>query len=70
MIGGDAVEPGVDLTLRAEVRRLAVRLEEDLLRGIPGLLGVAQQALAEPQQAFLMGLDQGGEAELRTAVRN
>jgi hypothetical protein len=63
MVDRDAVQPGVDLSLGAEVAGLAEHLEEDFLGGVPGLLRVAEQAFAQPEQPVLVGVD-----ELREGV--
>ena len=54
MVGGDAVEPGVDLSPGLEGRRFPIGLEKDFLGRIAGILRISQQPFAEVNQSLLV----------------
>ncbi len=47
MVDGDAIEPGAGGGLAAELIEFAQGLEEDIVGGVLGLLGITQEAQGE-----------------------
>jgi hypothetical protein len=55
---GDGVGPGHELRATFELPQVRDEADEDLLRGVPGVLGVTEEAQRQPVDRVLHFLDQ------------
>ena len=61
LVGGDAVEPGVELRVAAKVFERAPYLQEGILESVVGIVVVEDHPTDMPVQAFLVRLHKKAE---------
>jgi hypothetical protein len=61
VIEGDPIEPGPDIGIAAEVGEVAPGLDEDVVGGVLGLAGVAEEAEGEVVNLLAEGFVEGSE---------
>ncbi len=61
VIEGDAIQPGADVGIPSETGEVAPGLEEDVVGGVLGLAGVAQEPEGEVEDLLTVGLVKRGK---------